>query len=222
MTDLVTELEGAALGAAAVVGREPIGVRAVEPSAGERWYLCAFEGPGFLCLDRDHNPENTRRHARHAAGCALLVEHAESLLDPAELDLTAGVAGRVGAVLDDDEVVEALGALEADVASLSAWRSQPERAIASLPALETAIALHDTARAGFERFIEASEPLVAIQDELPAEVVDGLRDLEEAADRAGLARPLALAVSEAIAVIDAGTQEILDLHLTPLDGGASE
>ena len=57
---------------------------------------------------------------------------------------------------------------------------------------------------------------------MPEEVVDGLRDLEEAADRAGLARPLALAVSEAIAVIDAGTQEILDLHLTPLDGDASE
>jgi hypothetical protein len=222
MIELVTELEGAALGAAAAVGREPIGVRAVEPSVGERWYLCAFEGPAFLCLDRDNNPERTRRNARHAAGCALLVEHAESLLDPAELDLTAGVAGRVGTVLDDDAVVETLSALEADVASLAAWRGRPERAIASLPALETAIALHDVARAGFERFIAASEPLVSIQDTLPEEVVAGLRDLEEAAHRAGLARSLALAVSEAIAVIDAGTEEILDLHLTPLDGGAAE
>jgi hypothetical protein len=222
MTDLVTELEGAALGAAAVTGREPIGVRAVEPSAGERWYLCAFEGPAFLCLDRDHNPEHTRRLARHAAGCALLVEHAESLLDPAELDLTAGVAGRVSAVLDDEAVVKALDELEAEVASLAAWRTQPERAIASLPELETAIALHDVARAGFERFVEASEPLVAIQDTLPDDVVDGLRDLEEAADRAGLHRPLALAVSEAIEVIDAGTQEILDLHLTPLEGDSGD
>lgn len=222
IADLVTELEGAALGAAAAVGREPIGVRAVEPSAGQRWYLCAFEGPAFLCLDRDHNPEITRRHVRHAAGCALLVEHAESLLDAAELDLAAGVAGRLGALVDEDAVMGALGALAADVASLSTWRRQPERAIASLPALETAVALHDAARARFERYLEASEPLVAIQDTLPAEVVDGLRDLEEAAGRAGLARPLALAVSEAIAVIDAGTREILDLHLTPLDGDAAD
>lgn len=218
MTDLVADLEGAARGAAAVAGRDPIGVRAVEPSAGERWYLCAFEGPAFLCLDRDHNPEGARRRAQHAAGCALLVEHAESLLDAAELDLTAGVAGRVGAVLDDAAVAEALGALETGVAALAAWRSEPERAIASLPALETVIQLHDLARAGYQHFIEVSEPLVAIQDALPEEVVDGLRDLEEAAGRAGLARPLALAVSEAIAVIDAGTREILELHLTPLDG----
>ena len=216
MADLVADLEGAALGAAAVAGRDPVGVRAVEPSAGERWYLCAFEGPAFLCLDRDHNPEARRRRAQHAAGCALLVEHAESLLYSAELELTVGVAGRVGAALDG-AVAEALGALEADVATLSAWRAEPERAVASLPALEAAIRLHDLARAGYERFVEVSEPLVAIQDTLPAEVVDGLRDLEHAAHRAGLVRPLALAVSEAIAVIDAGTREILEHHLTPLE-----
>jgi len=52
--------------------------------------------------------------------------------------------------------------------------------------------------------------------------VPGLPALGEAAHRAGLARSLALAVSEAIAVIDAGTEEILDLHLTPLDGDAAE
>ena len=216
MTDLVADLEGAVQGAAAVAGRDPVGVRAVEPSAGERWYLCAFEGPAFLCLDRDHKPEGMRRRAQHAAGCALLVEHAESLLDAAELELTAGVAGRVGAVLDG-AVAEALGALETDVAALSAWRAGPERAVASLPALETAIQLHNAARTGYEHFIEVSEPLVAIQDTLPAEVVDGLRDLEQAAHRAGLVRPLALAVSEAIAVIDAGTREILEHHVTPLN-----
>jgi hypothetical protein len=222
MTALVADLEGAAQAAAAVAGRDPIGVRAVEPSAGERWYLCAFEGPAFLCLDRDHTPEGIRRRAQHAAGCALLVEHAESLLDAAELDLTAGVAGRVGAVLDDDAVAEALGALGTGVATLSAWRTEPERAIASLPALEAAIRLHDVARAGYERFIEVSEPLVAIQDTLPEDVVAGLRDLEEAAHRAGLVRSLAVAVSEAIAVIDAGTREILELHLTPLDGETAD
>ena len=222
MADLVTDLEGAAQGAASIAGRDPIGVRAVEPAAGERWYLCAFDGPAFLCLDRDHNPEGLRRRAQHAAGCALLVEHAESLVDAAELDLTAGVAGRVGAALDDPAVAEALGALGTGVVALSAWRSEPERAIASLPALETAIRLHDVARAGYQRFIEVSEPLVAIQDTLPEEVVHGLRDLEEAANRAGLARPLALAVSEAIAVIDAGTREILELHLTPLDEEPSD
>ena len=221
MADLVADLEGAAHGAAAVAGRDPVGVRAVEPSAGERWYLCAFEGPAFLCLDRDHRPEATRRHALHAAGCALLVEHAESLLDAAELELTAGVAGRVGAALDG-AVADALAALEEDVATLSAWRAEPERAVASLPALEVAIRLHDVARADYERFVAVSEPLVAIQDTLPAEVVDGLRDLEQAAHRAGLARPLALAVSEAIAVIDAGTREILEHHLTPFDAEPSD
>ena len=221
MSDLVADLEGAAHGAAAVAGREPIGVRAVEPSTGERWYLCAFEGPAFLCLDRDHNPEAVRRHAQHAAGCALLVEHAESLIDSAELELTAGVAGRVGAALDG-AVADALEALEMDVATLSAWRAEPERAVASLPALENAIRLHDVARTGYERFVEVSEPLVAIQDTLPAEVVDGLRDLEQAAHRAGLVRPLALAVSEAIVVIDAGTREILEHHLTPLDADPFE
>lgn len=220
MADLVADLEGAAHSAAAVAGRDPVGVRAVEPSAGERWYLCAFEGPAFLCLDRDRNPEALRRLVQHAAGCALLVEHAESLVDSAELDVIAGIAGRVGAAIEGT-VAEALEGLEVDVVTLSAWRAEPERAVASLPALETAIRLHDIARAGYERFVEVSEPLVSIQDTLPAEVVDGLRDLEQAAHRAGLVRPLALTVSEAIAVIDAGTREILEHHLTPLDAEPS-
>jgi len=216
LDQLLAALAGARDSAAAQTGRIPNGVRLVEPSARGDWYLCAVEETAFLCLDAQLAVETDARNVHRVAGCVLLVEHAESLIDAAELAVIGSLAGRIGAQLDEPGVQDALGDLTDAAAALAVWRDAPARAIASLPQLEVGIRLHDLLRAAWERFVESSDPLVARQDDLPGDAVDALRDLEQAAGRAGAHRSVAAELAEAITAIDAGADEIVARHLTPL------
>src|SRR5262249_59518690 len=91
---LVADLSGAREAAERLAGAAPLGLRAVEPPGDGRWYLCAFEGPTFLCLTASFEPERDEAVARRVAAAALLVEHVEGIVDAAELRLLATMAAR--------------------------------------------------------------------------------------------------------------------------------
>ena len=74
LRDLVERLGAARDAAAALAGRPALGVRAVEPAHGRRSYLCAFEGPAFVCLDDRLAAERDARRVREAASASLLWE----------------------------------------------------------------------------------------------------------------------------------------------------
>lgn len=215
---LVAALAEARARAESVGGRPVVGVRAVEPAGGRRWYLCALEAAGVVCLDAGFEVEHDARRLHQAVMCALLVEHAESLLQDGELDVLASAASALAEHVEAAEPRQALAAVRDGVRELAGWRRAPERAVASLPQLEVAIRLHDAVHRQYERYVEATEPLVAIQDRLADELVSALRDLEEAAGRAGILRPLAGVLAEAMAGLDAGADEIV-AKAVPTSGG---
>lgn len=213
---LLTDLEAARGRAEVVAGRAPLGLRAVEPALGRRGYLCAFDGPAFLCLTAELEAETAERRAREVAVAGLLFELAEELVDAEALRDLARAGGRLLALGADGDLADALGATAERALALAAWREAPERALASLPALEAAGRLHDGVRESYSRFITASDPLVALQDRLPAERVEALRAMEEAAGRAGLGEQLTPRLGGAVPSCDAGADEILAAHLTRL------
>jgi hypothetical protein len=212
---LAAALANARDSAAARTGRVPSGVRLVEPSADAHWYLCAVDD-AFLCLDEGLAVETDPRHVHTAAGCVLLVEHAETFLDPAELSVVVPLAERIDAQLGDPALRPSLRAVAGTAEALLVWREAPARAVASLPQLEVGVRLHDAFRAAWGVFVVASDPLVERQDELPAEAVDALRDIEQAGGRCGAVRSLAADLGEAISAVDAGADEIVARHLVPL------
>jgi hypothetical protein len=214
---LVTALSEAQAAAAAIAGETPIGVRAVEPASGRRWYLCAFDGARFLCLDAGLAVERDAYRLHQAAACALMVEHAESLVEQGETDVLASSVAALVPQVEARALRDTLQALEVGVRALSEWSAAPERAVASLSGLETGIRLHDLARDAYERFMEGTEPLVAIQDQLADELLQGLRDVDEAAARAGINRPLAGVIAEAIDALDAGAAEIAAAHIVTVE-----
>lgn len=217
---LVADLGRATERARVEAGTAPVGVRAIEPAAGARWYMCAFAGPRFLCLTADLQVERDGRRARQAAACALLVEHVEELIDPGELDVMAAAASGLATHVEARDLHDALTGIEQATRALSAWRSAPERAVASLPELEAGIRLHDEVRRHYERFVERSEPLVAIQERLADELIAALRDVEEAAGRTGIMQALPMVVAQSMEALDAGALEMLQAHLSPLSRDA--
>ncbi len=217
LDQLVAALADARERAQEVAGAAAVGVRAVEPARDRRWYLCAFEGPRFVCLDAELMVERDARRVHQAAACALLVEHAEGLIEQGELDLLAAAAAALAIHVEAAELADALSSLQAAARDLAAWRASPARAVASLAELEAGIRLHDDARRQYERYLEGTEPLVAIQDRLADELVAALRDLEEAAGRAGIASPLSSTIAEAMPALDTAAAQIIDAHVTPLD-----
>ena len=216
---LVDELRAAQSEAARIVGAPARGTRVVDLAPGARWYLCAFEGPAFVCLTADRQPESDPHSVHQVAACALLVEHAESLVDGGELEVLAAVARRLVGQLDG-EADGVLGAIDEGALALGAWSAAPARAIASLPALDTAVRLHDALRAAYERFVELTEPLVARQSELPGELVTSLQELDEAAGRSGAAQSLGAAIAEAMDPVSAGADEIVAAHVPRLSQSA--
>ena len=216
LTQLIDELERAQATAARIVGETPLGVRAVEPAVGRRAYLCAFTGPRFLCLDSAMVVARDAAAVRSSAACALLVEHAEGLVDGGEFDVLASACASLAGAVEAQELTQVLGGLEQTARQISVWCSAPQRAIASLPAVDHVVTLHDGARRLYERFVESTEPLVEMQDRLADELVAALRDVEEGAARCGLTQPLANAIAQAMAALDAGAQEMLDVHAVPL------
>lgn len=219
---LVAALGDAHATAEAAVGAVPVGVRAVEPASGWRWYLCAFDGPRFLCLDAALHIERDRRRVRQAATGALLVEHVEGLIEQGELDILASASAALATHVEAADLRDVLGGLEAAALELSSWCAAPDRAIASLPALEDGIRIHEVARHLYERFVEGTEPLVAVQDRLADELITALREVEEAAGRAGIGRSLPGTIAQAMATFDAGAAEIMTAHVIPLEGGDDE
>jgi hypothetical protein len=190
--DLVERLGAARDAAAAVAGEAPLGVRAVEPVAGRRAYVAAFPGPAFLCLDERLAPEGDPGRAHQTASASLLWEHVEALVDPGALRDLAGAIGRLLALGGDPaEVTGPLETVAARALELAAWREDPLRAVASLPDIDAGAAVQDRLCGAYARFMRASDPLVAVQDTLPDGLVAALRDVEEAAARAGAADRLA-------------------------------
>jgi hypothetical protein len=216
---LVADLTAAQAAGGDIAGRPALGVRAVEPAPGRRWYLRAFEGPEFLCLRADLRPEREERPARRIAAASLLYEHAETLVDPDALrDLARAASRLLASGTEQGPLVDAVAVLAQEALDLAAWREAPERALASLTELERGAARHERLRTAYAAFVTASEPLVAVQGELPAQRVADLRALEEAAGRAGVAEPLSATLGAAVPACDEGAAEILAAHLTPLAG----
>jgi hypothetical protein len=219
LATLARELEAARETAGRLAaGHAPLGLRAVEPVPGRRWYLCAFEGPGFLCLDAGLGPERSGERVREVAAAGLVVEHAEGLLDAEARDYLAGASGRLltldhGAATLAEPVAE-VGERALDLAR---WRLAPQREVASVPALDAAIRLHDRLTAAYGAFVAASEPLVSRQDALAPELVSALRVFEEAAGRAGVGEPLAKRLGAALPDCQEGAAQVLDAHLTPVE-----
>lgn len=217
---LVAALLDAKTRAEAVAGAPVAGVRAVEPAHGQRWYLCAFDGPRVLCLDAQLEVERSGPRCRRAAACALLVEHAEGLIEQGELDVLAAASATLAGMVETPELGSALTGLREAALALAVWRAAPARAIASLSGVEVGIRLHDEARRNYDRYVEGTEPLVTMQDRLGDELIAALRDLDESAGRAGITQPLASLLAEAMDVLDAGADEMVAIHITPLDQDA--
>lgn len=207
---LVVELTEAREAAVRIVGREPLGLRAVEPAPGQRWYLCAFDGPSFLCLDVTLRPEAEHGRIREVASGNLLIERAEGLIDSAELSYLAGAAGRLlAATAEPAEVTASLEAVAQRALEMAAWRESPQREVASVAALDTAIALHERFHRAYGHFVSVSQPLVEKQDELDPELVSGLRVFEEAAGRAGVGDSLARILGQIVEDCAEGAEQVL-------------
>lgn len=216
---LVAELGAAHAAAVAAAGREPLGVRAVESVAGARAYLCAFEGPQFLCLTRDLTPERDARRVREAATASLLWEYLELFVDPEALEALTEAIGQLLALGGDPrDVMETLERVAARSLELTRWRTLPERALASLPAMDEAAALQGRLHAAYSLFMRTSEPLVEIQSTLPPALVDALRAVEQAAGMARAPERLADLLGRAMGECTEGADEIVALHLTRLAG----
>ena len=215
--DLVVRLTRARDAAAGLSGRDPLGVRAVEPALGRRSYLVAFEGPAFLCLAADLSAEVNERRAREAASAGLLWESVETWVDADALRELARAVGRLMALGDDPRAVsETLEVVAARALELAAWRDEPARALASLPDLEEAIRMHERLVGAWARFARASEPLVEVQDTLSPGLVAALREVEEAAARAGAPERLADRLAGAMPECEEGAGQIVAAHVTRL------
>jgi hypothetical protein len=218
LRDLVERLGAARDAATALAGRPAIGVRAVEPAHGRRSYLCAFEGPAFLCLDDRLAAVRDARRVREAASASLLWEQVESLVDAASLrDLAAAVGRLLARGGDPPEVAASLEVVAARALDLARWRDDPARAVASVPDLDTATALQERLVGAYRRFLRASEPLVEVQDRLDAGLVDALRDVEQSAGPAGAAERLADRLGAAMPETEHGADQVVRAHLTRLD-----
>ena len=179
----------------------------------------AFEGPAFLCLAADLTAEVDERRAREAASASLLWETVETLVDAAALRELARAVGRFLAVGGElTAVSQTLETLAARALELAAWRDEPLRALASLPALDDGVALHERLATAYSLFVRASEPLVGVQDTLTPEVIAALREVEEAAGRAGAAERLADRLAGAMPGCEDGADQMVAAHLTRLRG----
>lgn len=214
---LVRDLGAAAEAAAGVSGLLPGGARAVEPGHDGRWYLVALEGPAFLCLRADLDPETSFSRVDEVARACLLVESADALLDVVALRSLTPAAAALAPWREQMQVaVDAIVRAGEAAERLAAWADDPLRAVASVIALDEAIARQDRARAAYATFVGATEPLVARQGELDADLVSALGAVENAAAAAGLADSLGGVLAAGMDAIGEGAAEITALHVTPL------
>jgi hypothetical protein len=216
---LLADLGVAHAAAAAIAGGEPLGVRAVEWAPGTRAYLCAFDGPAFLCLTADLVPERSTPRAREIAGTGLLWEHLEAIVDGDALRELAATVGRTLALTGEPrEVMASLETLAARAIELAEWRERPQRALASLVDMDAATAIQERMHAAYGLFVRASDPLVEIQDTLDADLVGALRAVEQAAGIARAGERLTELLARALAECAEGADQVVAAHLTPLSG----
>lgn len=216
---LVADLTAAAAAAAAIAGREPAGIRAIEIAPGVRRFLCAFPGPGFLCVAGDGTPLADARAVHQAATAGLAWEHLEAVVDVERLEDLAAAGARVLALTGEPPDMAAAVAQVVEAGrELAAWRLSPLRAEASIPQVDVATALHERVHRAYARFVTTSEHLVAVQDRLTPDLVAALRAFEEAAGRARVAERLAEVVAQIVSACDAAATEMVEAHITPLAG----
>jgi hypothetical protein len=215
MDDLVARLDAARDAATRLAGRAPLGLREVELSAGVRHYLCAFEGPGFLCLDADGSLVAEDHVVHRVATVSLVWEQLEAEVDVARLQEVSGAAARVLAVTDSPvDMCEAVAEAAEHAGAVGAWRASPLRATAALPQIDVLFAYQDRACRSYARFVAASEPLVARQDDLTADLVSALGAFERAAIAAGLGTRLAERLGSLVAACGQAADEIVAAQIS--------
>lgn len=217
LQDLVDDLTAAQTAAAEQARTGPLGVRAVVVAEGQRSYLCAFEGPRFLCLGADGRPLVNARAARQVAVASLLWEHAEAFIDAVALDGVAQAVARYLALNEGPAPVgRALERLGEHCLGLAHWRADPLRAIASVPDLDRATALHEQIASAWGLYVKASEPLVEVQHTLPVSMIGALRAVERHPAKAGVIERLAAVLARAMPSCDREADQIIASHITPL------
>ncbi len=217
---LVSRLERARDVAAASAGRPPLGLREVELAPGDRAYLCAFDGPAFLCVDERGEVVSAQHVVHRVATMSLVWEQLEAEVDVTRMEEVAETAGRVLALTDAPApMCAAIAATAEHVMAMLAWRVSPLRATASLVQVDVLFALHERATREYARFVQASEPLVAGQDTLDAELTAALGAFERAAIAAGLGARLADRLGGAVGAAGQAADEIV-AALVVLPGGS--
>lgn len=215
--DLLRELTVAREAATQLAGASPLGIRAVEVTTGDRAYLCAYDGPGFLCLAADLRAEGSVRRVEQVASAGLVWEQLESVLDADRLEDLAAAGARVLAVaFEPAAMADAIQSVADAALGLATWRAQPERALASLPQIDVACGRHERVFRAYARFVTSTEDLVAAQDSLAPDVVAALRAFEESAGQAGIGERLAPRLGPVIEACHLAAAEITAAHLTPL------
>ena len=214
---LLGQLTAAQSAAEQITGTSPLGIRAVEITPGDRAYLCAYDGPAFLCIGPDLRPLDSVRRVEQVATASLVWEQLEAMLDADRLRDLVAAAARVLAVASEPvEMTESVQAVAEAALVVAEWRDQPQRALASLPEIDVVSGRHERVFRAYERFVASTEDLVAQQDALDADLVAALRGFEEAAGRASVAERLAPRLGPVIEACHGASGEITSSHLTPL------
>jgi hypothetical protein len=214
---LLGQLTAARSAAEQFTGIAPLGIRAVEIATGERAYLCAYDGPAFLCLGAELRPENSARRVEQVATASLVWEQLEAMLDADRLRDLAAAAARVLAIAREPvAMTDAVQSVAETVLVLAEWRDEPQRALASLPEIDIVSGRHERVFRAYERFVASTEGLVAAQDSLDPDLVAALRGFEEAAGRASVGERLAPRLGPVIEACHGASEEITSSHLVPL------
>jgi len=220
LEDLVGRLAEARAAAERTTGYQALGLREVELAPGARNYLCAFEGPAFVCLTDVGRPVTDAHVVHRVATVSLVWEQLEADVDPSRLADVATSAARVLAATDAPApMVEAVADTAEHAMAIRVWREAPLRAIASLVQVDVLFALQERGHRAYSGFVQGSEPLVARQDELPPELVAALAGFERAAIAAGLGARLADRLGEVVGSCDQAAAEIVAAHVIPLNDG---
>ncbi|MEZ5081454.1 MAG: hypothetical protein R2878_12530 [Thermoleophilia bacterium] len=199
-----------------VAGREPLGLRIIDLGDGNPHTLCAFAGPGFLCLRSDDTPQPDRRHVVRHAAAGLLWEHVEGLVDAARFEALATAGGRLRALALPQDVADAVDSVVEQTIPIVHWRTSPLRAVVDMSQLDVLTARHTEANRAFSRFVSATDPLAEEQSALDAALVSALGDFERAAVDSGVTERLADVINAALVACDDAANEMADAHLTPL------
>ncbi len=221
MTDQLAEL---ARDLDAIAGRyaqpdDPVtGIRAVEPEPDTRRYLCVRRNGGVFCVDRQGDAIDDIDERHRIAAAVLLVEYIEESIDGEECRLVATLAERLAASDLGAGATRSARTLGDAAAALADWRLDPARSIARIAELDQGAQLQSDAHVAHSTYLTATEHLVAVQDTLDGELIELLRDLENACGRAGIAASLSAALGSAMEDIHTDAARLLKGETGSRDG----